>query len=146
MRELTSDQDIETVVRTARTVAVLGAHPDQARPAHFVPAYLARNGFEVIPVNSAYEGAELFGRGVLADLRDVDRPVDVVDVFRRAEALPQHVDEILSMSPLPKVVWFQKGIRNDEVASRLIAAGIEVVQDRCLKMEHGRTRVADRSD
>ena len=92
----------------------------------------------VLPVNATLAGTTLFDAPVLGSLDAIDEPVDVVDVFRRAEALPGHVDEILAMNPRPKVVWFQLGIRHDLVAARLRAEGIEVVQDRCMLADHRR--------
>jgi uncharacterized protein len=128
--------NIETILREARTVAVLGAHHDEERPAFYVPDYLHEVGYTVLPVNGTLVGRTLWGAPVRASLTELDAPVDVVDVFRRAEALAGHVDEILAMRPLPKVVWFQQGIRNDAVARTLEAAGITVVQDRCMLADH----------
>jgi predicted CoA-binding protein len=127
---------LRQILEQSRTVAVLGAHSDPERPAHFVPDYLVEHGYEVFPVNPRYAGRQLWNRPVVGDLRELQRPVDIVDLFRRAEALGQHLDEILGMRPPPKVVWLQKGIRNDAFASQLRGAGIEVVQDRCMKEEH----------
>ncbi|MCA9539393.1 MAG: CoA-binding protein [Myxococcales bacterium] len=126
------------ILESARTIAVLGAHPVAERPAHYVPAYLHDHGYRVLPVNATLAGTTLFDAPVLGSLDAIDEPVDVVDVFRRAEALPGHVDEILAMNPRPKVVWFQLGIRHDLVAARLRAEGIEVVQDRCMLADHRR--------
>ncbi|MFO7545010.1 MAG: CoA-binding protein [Trueperaceae bacterium] len=132
------DPALRDLLDRSRTIAVLGASTDQHKPAHEVPEYLRRHGYDVLPVNPAAAGEELFGERVAATLAELDRPVDIVDVFRRAEAIPAHVDDILSMDPLPKVVWLQLGIRNDEVAARLRHAGITVIQDRCIKIEHAR--------
>ena len=79
---------------------------------------------------------ELWGEPVRGSLTEIGEPVDVVDVFRRGEALPGHLEEILGMEPKPKVVWFQQGVRNDEVAAKLVQAGIQVVQDRCMKADY----------
>ena len=136
------DAVVRDLLEGARTIAVLGASTDPRKPAHEVPAYLKRRGFDVLPVNPAAVGEELFGERVTATLAELDRPVDIVDVFRRAEAIPAHVDDILAMDPLPKVVWLQLGIRNDEVASRLRRAGIVVIQDRCIKIDAGRLGVS----
>lgn len=131
-----SIDDVRQIVREMRTVAVLGAHPSRMRPAFYVPDYLHGQGLRIVPVNGRYEGDTLWGEIVRSSLPEVDGPVDVVDVFRRADALGGHEAEILAMEPLPKVVWFQSGIRNDEVAGRLRAGGITVVQDRCLLVDH----------
>jgi len=126
------------ILAEARTVAVLGAHPDPERAAHYVPAYLHDKGYEILPVNVTKKGQNLWDRPVAARLDEVAGPVDVVDVFRASENLPGHVAEILAMEPLPDVVWFQKGIRHDEVARELEAHGIEVVQDACMMEMHER--------
>jgi len=126
----------ELLARSHR-IAVLGASARRERPSFEVAAYLARHGYEILPVNPRYVGEPLHGRTVLASLAEISEAVDIVDVFRRAEDIDDHVEEILAMRPLPAAVWFQLGIRND-AASRLRAAGIIVVQDRCTKIEHGR--------
>lgn len=138
MRELKTDEEVKGVLEERRTVAVLGAHPDASRPAHYVPAYLHGKGYRVIPVNVVHAGKELWGESVRANLTELKEPVDVVDVFRRADALVGHLDEILGMDPQPGVVWFQQGIRNDEVAAKLVEAGIRVIQDRCMMADHKR--------
>ena len=137
-RALEQDADLRRVLEEARVVAVLGAHGDLSRAAGYVPAYLAHVGYRVLPVNPQLAGQRLLGLEVVARLDQVAEPVDVVDVFRRAEALPAHVPEILAMRPLPRVVWLQQGIRNDAVAATLRAAGIDVVQDACTLADHRR--------
>jgi predicted CoA-binding protein len=137
-RELESDADIRAVLESSRVVAVLGAHHEASRPAFYVPDYLEKQGYHVIGVNPVLAGQELFGHPVLAKLTDVNEPVDLVDVFRRADLLPQHSAEILAMNPHPKVVWLQLGIRNDAFAKELVANGIDVIQDRCTLAEHRR--------
>lgn len=128
------------VLAAARTVAVLGAHDEPWRPAFYVPDYLARQGYAVVPVNPRLAGKRLWGEVVRAHLAEVDRPVDLVDVFRPAEALPGHVDELLAMAaamaPTLRTVWFQLGIRHDGVAQQLAAVGLDVVQDRCTLADH----------
>jgi predicted CoA-binding protein len=138
MRELREESEIRAVLESARTIAVLGAHPDGSRPANYVPAWMHRHGSRCIPVNPRFVGQEIFGETVRETLVEIGEPVDVVDVFRRAENLPDHLDEILAMHPLPKVVWLQSGIRNDAFCDALIDRGIEVVQDRCMYADHRR--------
>ncbi|MBW7916889.1 MAG: CoA-binding protein [Trueperaceae bacterium] len=133
-----ADADLRRILEESRVVAVLGASTKDEKPAHFVPAYLMRHGYRILPVNPAATGAELFGSAVRATLAELDTPVDVVDVFRRPADIPAHLPDLLAMRPLPKVVWFQQGIRNDAAAATLAAAGIEVVQDRCMLEEHER--------
>ncbi len=134
----TDADQAKRLLSEARTIAVLGASTRTYRPAHYVPAYLAEQGYRVLPVNPQHEGDELFGERVKRLLADVPGPVDIVDVFRRSEHLPAHIDDILAMQPWPKVVWFQSGIVNDEVARALEDKGIHVVQDRCTYADHRR--------
>jgi predicted CoA-binding protein len=138
MAELTSDDAIARVLRSARTIAVLGAHADPSRPASYVPEYLHAQGYVILPVNPMIAGRELWGSAVRASLAELAQAVDIVDVFRRPELLPGHVDEILAMSPRPRLVWLQQGIRNDAFARTIEAAGIDVVQDRCTLADHRR--------
>lgn len=128
--------DVRPLLERCRVVAVLGATDRQGRAGHYVGRYLASQGYVVLPVNPVKVGITLFGHPVKSSLQDLDQPVDMVDVFRRADHLEAHVDEILGMRPRPAVVWFQQGIRHDAVAERLRAAGIEVVQDRCTLADH----------
>jgi predicted CoA-binding protein len=129
---------IRTILETSPTVAVLGIHVDTYKPAHYVPAYLHEQGYRILGVNPEFAGRELFGNVVVATLAELTEPVDLVDVFRRPTALPDHLPELLAMTPRPPVVWFQLGIRNDAVAGALEAAGIEVVQSRCTLADHQR--------
>ena len=138
MSLLLDDASMARVLKESRTVAVIGAHPNPIRPSHFVPQYLLEHGYDVYPVNSRKAGEALWGKTIVPDLRQLEVPMDVVDVFRRADALDGHLEEILGMSPRPKVVWLQKGIRNDLFAAALSAEGIDVVQDRCMLKEHER--------
>ena len=130
--------DPREILQTVRTIAVLGAHSDPTRPAHYVPAYLQDQGYTILPVNAVTAGRQLFGETVRASLAELDRPVDMVDVFRRPDALPDHLEDILAMRPLPRVVWLQQGIRNDAFAARLEAHGIIVISDRCTLTDHHR--------
>jgi len=136
MPEYDSFEDISRILNEAKTIAILGAHAKPERPAHYVPVYLQEHGYRVLPVNAPRAGSELFGERVRATLAELGEPVDIVDVFRRAEALEEHLPEILAMKPLPKLVWLQLGIRNDAFAQQLLNAGIDVVQDRCTLAEH----------
>jgi predicted CoA-binding protein len=136
--EVRSIDRVREILASARTIAVLGASTKTERPAHYVPDYLAAQGYRVIPVNPLHRGETLWREPFRVHLQDIAEGVDIVDVFRQAEALPLHLAEFLAMRPAPKVVWFQLGIRNDDVAGKLIAAGIEVVQDRCTLADHRR--------
>jgi predicted CoA-binding protein len=133
---LESTDGIRALLRTSRRIAVLGIKPESRgdQPAHFVAAYTKEAGYEVIPVPVYYpEVTEILGEPVYRRLVDVPGSVDIVNVFRRSEHVPPHVDDIIAMRP--RAVWLQLGIRNDEAAERLARAGIDVVQDRCLKVE-----------
>lgn len=128
--------EIARIVREARVVAVLGCHTDAFRPAFYVPDYLHHAGIRVLPVNPTLVGRSAFGEPFRASLAELDVAVDIVDVFRRSEQVPPHVDDILAMRHRPRLVWLQSGIRSAEAAARLEAAGIPVVQSRCLMMDH----------
>ena len=136
MKELKTLEEVRQVLLDARTVAVVGAHTAAHKPAHYVPDYLHSQGYRILPVNPVFAGQKLWGETVQGTLEDLAETVDVVDVFRRGEQVPQHLADILAMQPRPKVVWLQLGIRNDDVARQLLAAGIRVVQDRCMKADH----------
>ena len=142
MPELRTDEDLKRVLSETRTVAVLGAHDEAGRAAFYVPDYLHEQGYRVLPVNPLLAGRELWGERVRKSLADLGgEAIDLVDVFRRPSALPDHLHDFLAMTPRPKVVWFQLGIRNDDVAAKLTAAGIDVVQDRCTLADHRRLRL-----
>jgi predicted CoA-binding protein len=132
------DVGVARILREARTVAVLGAKARPTEPAYYVPAYLAREGYRILPVNPTLIGIAILGEPVVATLADLPSPVDVIEVFRRPVYLPGHGAEILALPWRPAAVWFQLGIRNDASAARLAQAGIRVVQDRCMMPEHRR--------
>ena len=137
---LVSDaEEIERILRECRRIAVLGIKPEAraGAPAFFVPEYMLRQGYDVVPVPVYYpEVVEILGRRVYRSLRDIPGPIDMVNVFRRPRDIPPHVVDILATRP--RVVWFQLGIRHDEAAETLARAEIRVVQDRCLLVEHRR--------
>lgn len=129
--------DLRSLLTIARTVAVLGIKTEEqsSQAAHYVPRYLQEAGYEVIPVPVYFpEATEILGQPVYRKLVDIPGEVDLVNVFRRPTDIPQHVDDILAKRP--RAVWFQLGIRNDEAARRLAEAGIQVVQDRCIMVDH----------
>ncbi len=127
---------VKPALKTARTIAVLGVSVTTDKPAHYVPLYAAQHGYRVIPVNPLLAGQTLFGEAVRSSLAEIKEAADIVDVFRRAELLPAHLEDILAMNPRPKLVWLQLGIRNDDFTKKLLEAEIEVVQDRCLLADH----------
>ncbi len=136
MAELQTPTEIAAALRSARTIAVLGVSADPDKPAHYVPEYLHRMGYRILPVNPGLVGRELFGEPVRARLADLDEPVDIVDVFRRPELLPPHLEDLRAMKHRPRIVWLQLGIRNDAFARDVEAAGIDVVQSKCTLAEH----------
>jgi predicted CoA-binding protein len=132
-----SPSDIRNLIRQTQRIAVLGikteAQADQ--PAFYVPKYLVMAGFEVMPVPVYYpEVMEILGKRVYRRLMEIAGNIDLVDVFRRSQDIDAHVEDILAKKPT--AVWFQSGIRNDAAAETLAKAGIKVVQDRCLMVEH----------
>lgn len=133
---LSDNTAIDQILRDVHTIAVIGIKAPGGGPAHYVPAYLIDQGYEIIPINPGL--TEVFGRKPLKNITEIQENVDLVNIFRRSEFIPDHVDEILSMPTLPKVVWLQLGIRNDDAARRLAQAGIQVVQDRCILVDHRR--------
>ncbi|HEU0053976.1 MAG TPA: CoA-binding protein [Longimicrobium sp.] len=122
------------ILREARTIAVLGMKGEEAgnEPAYTVPTYLREEGYRIIPVNPKLAAAGV--PNSVGSLAEITEPVDLVEVFRRPDAIDAHADELLALKP--KAVWFQLGIRNDAVAKRLEDAGIRVVQDRCMFRDH----------
>lgn len=130
---------VRRIVRELRRVAVLGIKTEAqaGQPAFYVPAYLAQAGLEVVPVPVYYpEVTEILGRKVYRKLTEIPGELDLVDVFRRPSDLEAHAEELLAKHP--KAVWLQSGIRNDAFAEQLARAGIQVVQDRCLMVDHRR--------
>ena len=133
-----SDARLREILVGSPTIAVVGIHTEPDKAAYYVPEYLHDEGYRIIGVNPRFVGQTLFGEPVRALLRDIQQRVDLVDVFRVSKAVIDHVDDILAMSPRPKVVWMQLGIKNEEAAQRLEAEGIVVVQNRCTLADHQR--------
>src|SRR5688500_8864587 len=134
---LTNRDEIRDLLNTTKTIAVLGIKTEaQAnQPAFYVPKYLQTAGFQIIPVPVYYPDAtRILGQQVFRQLADIPIDVDLVNVFRRSQEVPPHVPDILAK--MPKAVWLQSGIRNDAAAETLAKAGIKVVQDRCLMVDH----------
>ncbi len=132
------DSYISGILNSVRTIAMVGASPNDVRPSFFVLKYLLAKGFEVFPVNPGHAGKEILGRRVYGSLAEIDKPIDMVDIFRASDAVPGVVDEALAMNPRPKVIWMQLGISNDLAAAKAEAAGLRVVMNRCPKIEYGR--------
>jgi len=133
-----SDDHIRNILNSVNTVAMVGASPQNVRPSYFVFKYLAERGYDMIPVNPGQVGKSLIGKPFVGSLREIGRPVDMVDIFRSAEHIMPVLDEVLAMPTLPKVLWLQLGVRHDEAAVKAEAAGMQVIMNRCPKIEYGR--------
>lgn len=129
---------IRNILQTVKTIALVGASANEVRPSYFVMKYLIDKGYDVIPVNPGLAGQQILGQTVYASLGDVPKPVDMVDIFRNSDAAGPITDEALALSPKPRVIWMQLSVRNDEAAARAEAAGLQVVMNRCPKMEYGK--------
>jgi predicted CoA-binding protein len=140
-RRLESIADIDALLARTHRIAVLGIKTEKQhdQPAFYVPSYLAEVGYDVVPVPVYYpDVTTILGRPVYRSLAEVPGEIDLVDVFRRPEDVPKHLDDLLAKRP--RAVWLQLGIRHEETAERLVAAGIDVVQDRCLLVDDRRWR------
>lgn len=124
-----------------RTIAVVGASPNPARPSHGVALYLARHGYKVFAINPGQAGRDIAGLPTYARLADVPEPIDMVDVFRAPEYLDGVVEEALALTPRPALIWTQLAVRDDVAAAKAEAAGIAVIQDRCPAIEIPRLRL-----
>ena len=135
-----SDEALRSILRRCRTIAMIGASPNWVRPSYFAMKYLQGKGYRVIPVNPVAAGETVLGETVLGSLGDLQVPVPMVDIFRNSRAAGGIVDEVIRLRDDKQfqVVWMQLGVRNDAAAQRAEAAGLEVVMDRCPKIEYGR--------
>jgi predicted CoA-binding protein len=133
-----SDQYIRSILSEVKTVAIVGASDNRARPSNIVVRYLASKGYRVFPVNPSHAGGEIEGLKVYARLAEIPEAIDMVDIFRRQDALASVVDEALTLVPKPKVIWMQLTLRDDAAAAKAEAAGVKVVMNRCAKIEYGR--------
>ena len=135
-----TDKYLEKILRRTRVIACVGVSMNPARPSYFVARYLNLKGFRVIPINPGHAGKELFGETIIADLASIpkDAKVDMVDIFRRSEHVPPIVDAALEHLPDLKTVWMQIGVENADAAAKAEAAGMEVIMNRCPKIEYQR--------
>ena len=131
-----SDAKIRRILSSVRTIALVGASSNWNRPSYFVMKYLQGKGYRVIPVNPGTAGKEQLGEKIYANLRDIPDAIDMVDVFRSSDQVGPIVDDAIAIGA--KVVWMQLGIRNDGAAAKAEAAGLEVIMNRCPKIEFGR--------
>jgi uncharacterized protein len=130
------DAYIKGILKRVKTIAAVGMSANDMRPSYFAMLYLQQKGYRMIPVNPRYAGETILGETVVASLADLPAPPDMVQIFRKAEEAPAVVDEAIRAGA--KVVWLQLGIRSDAAAAKARAAGLDVVMDRCPKIEYGR--------
>ncbi|MCG7574303.1 CoA-binding protein [Phaeobacter sp. CNT1-3] len=138
MSEDYSDDFLKTILQRTKRVAVIGVSANPARPSHYVARYLSEQGYDVIPVNPGQAGKVLFGQEVVASLADIEGPVDMIDIFRRSEHVLPIVEDALERLPDLQTVWMQIGVENAEAAALARARGVDVVMNRCPKIEHPR--------
>ena len=138
------DQELEAVLRNAKTIAIVGMKEDESEDAHRIPRYMQAHGARIIPVNPQI--GDVLGERAFEKLSDVDVPIDLVNLFRAPENIPEHTQEILALSTRPHAVWMQLGIYHGAAAAELRAEGITVVQDRCIMVEHRRLLGAESSE
>jgi predicted CoA-binding protein len=129
---------IREILQSVKVIAMVGASPNDVRPSHFAMKYLLDKGYRVIPVNPGFVGETILDQLVYGHLTAVPEPIDMVDVFRNSEAALAITREALTLKPLPKVIWMQLGVRNDEAAAEAEAQGVKVIMNRCPKMEYGK--------
>ena len=133
-----SEDHLKSVLTRTKVIAMVGVSPNPVRPSNYVARYLGLKGFRVIPVNPGVAGQTIYGSTVCASLADVPEETDMVDIFRRSEAVPGIVDEALEHLPNLRTIWMQIGVEHAEAAAKAEARGITVIQDRCPKIEHQR--------
>jgi uncharacterized protein len=129
---------IRDILQDVKTIALVGASANDLRPSYLVMKYLLEKGYAVVPINPGLAGQELLGQKVYASLADIPVSIDLVDVFRNSEAAIEITQDALKLTPLPKVIWMQLSVRNDEAAALAESRGIRVVMNRCPKMEFGK--------
>jgi len=131
---ITEDSDIKDIIENAKTIAIIGLSPKPERDSNRVARYLKDHGYSIIPVRPGQQ--EILGQSAYATLDDIKENVDIVNVFRNSEQILPHANEAIRMQP--KVFWMQLGIENQEAATLLVKAGIDVVMNKCIKIEHDR--------
>ncbi len=133
-----SDQFLKNILSRTKIVAVVGVSMNPVRPSSYVARYMGLKGYRVIPVNPRHAGERLFGQVVQESLSAIEGPVDMVDIFRRSEAVPLIVDEALEVFPNLQTIWMQIGVEHADAAAKAEARGVDVVQNRCPKIEYQR--------
>jgi uncharacterized protein len=133
-----SDSYVRGILNTVKSIAMVGASEKENRPSYFAFKYLLERGYTMIPVNPGHVGEQMLGQRIYARLADIPVPVDMVDIFRASQYALGVVQEALTLTPRPQVIWMQLGVRNDEAAALAEASGMRVVMNRCPKIEYGR--------
>lgn len=138
MSENYSDSHLRDILSRTKSIAVVGVSMNEVRPSFYVARYLGLKGYRVIPVNPVHAGKELLGETVRGSLADIDEPVDMVDIFRRSEHVPPIVEEALEAFPDLRTVWMQIGVEHAGAAAKARARGVNVIMNRCPKIEYQR--------
>ena len=133
-----TDAELKSILTRVKRIAILGVSANPVRPSYFVARYLKLKGFTIVPVNPGLAGQDLLGERVYGSLAEVPGDVDMIDVFRRSDAVPGIVDEALARWPQLDVIWLQLGVHHDAAAATATVRGVTVVQDRCPKIEYQR--------
>lgn len=136
--ETYDDAFLKKILQRTKTVAVVGVSMNTVRPSYYVARYLGLKGYKVIPVNPGHAGKTLFGQTVRASLSEIEEPVDMVDIFRRSEAVPPIVDEAMAHLNGLRTIWMQIGVEHPEAAQKARDAGLDVIMNRCPKIEYQR--------
>ncbi|MDA5556170.1 CoA-binding protein [Shimia sp. MMG029] len=133
-----TDDHLRTILKRTKVIAVVGVSMNEVRPSYYVTRYLSLKGYRVIPVNPGHAGKKLFGETVVASLSEITAPVDMVDIFRRSDAVPPIVDAALAAFPALKTIWMQIGVEHAGAAVKAEGQGVDVIQNRCPKIEYQR--------
>ena len=133
-----SDRLLREILKSTKTIAMVGLSMNETRPSYFVGRYLHKRGYKIIPINAGHGGKNFFGQLVRSSIDEIDEPVDMVDIFRKPEAVPQIVDDSLAKLKGLKTIWMQIGIKHGSSARKARELGLNVVEDRCPKIEHQR--------
>ena len=138
MNEEYTDAHLREILSRTKTIAIVGVSTNEVRPSFYVARYLKLKGYRVFPVNPAHAGKTLLDETVYASLSDISEPVDMLDIFRRSEHVPPIVDEALDVFPTLKTIWMQIGVENAESAKKAREQGVDVIMNRCPKIEYQR--------
>ena len=131
-----SDRLLREILKSTKTIAMVGLSMNETRPSYFVGRYLHKRGYKIIPINAGHGGKHFFGQLVKSSIDEIDEPVDMVDIFRKPEAVPQIVDDSLAKLKGLKTIWMQIGIKHESSAQKARQLGLNVIEDRCPKIEH----------